>query len=279
MIKLSNMNGEDVRITSFKFSGGEVNVKIEDTTRRMITETMYIDADIDSSDAVMELLLVTDALRRVRPAVSLDLYLPYLPYARQDRAMVAGESLSLKVFATLINAQNYSKVYVQDAHSDVGPALLDRCINVPQYELVPSFGDLKGYAPANKTILVSPDAGAEKKIFAFAKQLEYKYILRASKVRDVSTGKITNTEVTWATSDYSTDRDFLIVDDICDGGGTFIALAEILRKHTTGKIKLLVTHGIFSKGIGVFDGIIDEVFVINNMGKAVSTAATKVTEV
>jgi ribose-phosphate pyrophosphokinase len=71
----------------------------------------------------------------------------------------------------------------------------------------------------------------------------------------------------------------LIVDDICDGGRTFIELAKKLRPMTTGKIKLLITHGIFSKGIEVFDGIIDEVLVINNIGGAVSTSSVVVRDI
>jgi ribose-phosphate pyrophosphokinase len=127
---------------------------------------------------------------------------------------------------------------------------------------------------------VSPDAGAEKKIFAFAKELGFENVVRAGKVRDVSSGKITGTEVyVPEPALYKTDKDFLIVDDICDGGRTFIELAKKLRPMTTGKIKLLITHGIFSKGIEVFDGIIDEVLVINNIGGAVSTSSVVVRDI
>ena len=271
------INLKSIPIQSFKFPGGEVSVRIDTTVvPSSISEYAFIDADIRSSDDLMELLMLTDAVRREFPEVELGLMMPYLPYARQDRVMVPGESLSIKVIASIINAQNYTWVKVWDAHSDVGVALLDRCVNVSQYELVKTVGSLNFPTPKD-TVIVSPDAGAEKKIFAFAKELGFENVVRAGKVRDVSSGKITGTEVyVPEPALYKTDKDFLIVDDICDGGRTFIELAKKLRPMTAGKIKLLITHGIFSKGIEVFDGIIDEVLVINNIGGAVSTSGVVV---
>ena len=270
MIVLHNERSE-IPFSSFKFSGGETNVKVLEPSA--IGDVVYIKADINSGDDVMELLLLTDAIRRINSVAKIGLLLPYLPYSRQDRVMVTGESLSIKVFASIINAQNYDSVVTWDAHSDVGVALIDRCTNLSQYELV----DLLNLRlDAEDTILVSPDAGAEKKIFAFAKALNFNTVVRASKTRDVSTGQITRTELMISATEKGTYKDFLIVDDICDGGRTFIELAKVLRPHTTGKIMLLVTHGIFSKGIEVFDGIIDEVFVLNNIGKVASAGQVRV---
>jgi ribose-phosphate pyrophosphokinase len=256
------------------FSGGEV--KVEVGPGMISNHDIYIDANIRNSDDVMALLMITDALRN-QGAKSISLTMPYVPYARQDRYMTGTDALSIKVFAGIINAQNYSKVEVWDAHSDVTPALFDRCINVPQYDLMVRW-DL-GKNPDN-TILVSPDAGAEKKIFNFAKELGFQDVIRAGKVRDVTTGQIVSTEVYVPEPGlYQTTKDFLIVDDICDGGRTFIELTKKLRPLTTGKIKLLVTHGIFSKGINVFYGYIDEIYVINNIADAVSSDAVKVTNI
>ena len=55
----------------------------------------------------------------------------------------------------------------------------------------------------------------------------------------------------------------MIVDDICDGGRTFTALATELRNITSGPIFLYVTHGIFSHGLDVFKGLIDKIYVAN----------------
>lgn len=102
----------------------------------------------------------------------------------------------------------------------------------------------------NNFFLISPDAGSNKKIFDLAKSINYTgEIIRCDKLRDISTGKIIETIV------YKDDlkgRDVIIVDDICDGGNTFIQLAKVLKQKNAGKIYLVVTHGIFSAG---FDGL------------------------
>jgi ribose-phosphate pyrophosphokinase len=236
-----------IGLTRFNFSGGEVHVRIEDK----VFEAIRIVAHVRSSDDLLSLLLVTDAARR-HGATKIDLCLPYVPYARQDRVCADGEPLSLAVFAKLINAQEYRSVEVWDVHSDTALALIDRATNR-------HCSTLLGEAVRSRPILVAPDAGALKKIHRCASD-HHLYYIRADKTRDPSTGEITDTVV------YSSDlgsSDLLIVDDICDGGRTFVELAKKLRKLTTGKINLYVTHGIFSKGTSVFDGIIDHVFVAN----------------
>jgi ribose-phosphate pyrophosphokinase len=95
--------------------------------------------------------------------------------------------------------------------------------------------------------LVSPDAGAMKKIYAVSERTKISDIVVASKVRDVSTGKIVYTDVP-VTMTHA-NKKFLIVDDICDGGRTFVEIAKnIHEKFTDANVYLIVTHGIFSAG-------------------------------
>lgn len=278
MIKIMSSEAKVVATyKSFTFSGGEVSVKIDSGIEFIDTaEFVSLLAIIRNSDDLMELLMLTDAIRQINPSISIFLTIPYLPYARQDRVMVPGESLSIKVFANIINAQNYEAVSIWDAHSDVGLALIDRSYNMTQVALIEIIQEtLKIDLGISDCVLVSPDAGAEKKIYKFAKEFGVKDIVFASKIRDVSTGAIVKTVIN-NPPETPTDKDFLIVDDICDGGRTFIELAAKLRPYTTGKIKLLVTHGIFSKGVEVFDGVIDEVITLLNINRVVSTEKTKV---
>lgn len=166
--------------------------------------------------------------------------------------MVPGEPLSVRVMCDLINSLKFDRVTVADVHSDVSMALLDRVANIHVKDLL-SDSDI----PMDSCILVAPDAGALKKVGAVAKQLELPRV-RADKIRDVTDGSIKETVVYF---NEITDKDFLIVDDICDGGRTFIELAKKLRPLTTGKIFLYVTHGIFSQGLEPFKGLIDRIFV------------------
>lgn len=249
----------EYRTESFKFSAGEVQAVLDiDNNDDFCQKNVYlVELNIHSSDDIMHLLMVTDIIKRADRDPSIVLIIPYLPYSRQDRVMNSGEALSIKVFSDLINSQNYDAVYTWDSHSDVGVALINKCINKPSHELL-NYGMIK---KLNKPIIVSPDAGANKKSFQFAKHFGIDTVVRADKVRDVRTGQISGTEVY---TEHVGDRDFLIVDDICDGGRTFTELAKKLESKTDGKIYLYVTHGIFSKGLQpLMDSPIHQVWCAN----------------
>ena len=253
--QLSPTRVKEISFNSFVFSGGEVQVKLVDSDFEKCSR-FFIHAFLHSSEEVIKLLMVTDAIRQVAPNTPINLVMPYISYARQDRVCDSGEALGIKVFANLINTQNYSSVLVWDAHSEVSVALLNNCTNVKVSALIHSL-------PYLADILVSPDAGANKKVFELAKAYPDKFnkVIRADKVRDVTTGAITDTVV------YCDDlqgKDVLIVDDIVDGGRTFIELAIKLKEKNVGAIFLYVTHGIFSKGLEVFEGFIDRIYVANS---------------
>ena len=116
--------GKSIEFTSFVFNGGEPHIKIEE---ELIGQQVTITHRLNSFNDVGLLLVATDALKRMGVQL-IDLLIPYFPAARQDRVMVAGESLSVKVYVDIINAQNYNKVMVFDPHSEVTPALLNNCL-------------------------------------------------------------------------------------------------------------------------------------------------------
>lgn len=252
------MEIENGVVNTFNFPGGEAHVKVNNLRRQPVTQ---LTAFIRNSDDIMKMLLVTDAMRR-NGQKNINLVIPYVPYARQDRVMVPGEPLSIKVMADLINAQNYASVEIWDPHSDVTPALINNCEVIPQEDIVERNRDII-LGGSTKVALVCPDGGARKKTLKVAAELGLPDIIFADKIRDVATGKITGTS-TNIPSVISTNADLLIVDDICDGGFTFTELAKKLREDGfKGKIKLYVTHGIFSKGLSVFEGLIDQIYTAN----------------
>jgi ribose-phosphate pyrophosphokinase len=233
------------------FPGGEVWVRFEHALPRAVTIT----AHLSDAQGVMRLLMITDAARRAG-ADQIDLKMPYVPYARQDRVSLAGESLSIRVFADLVNAQQYRYVEVWDVHSDVTAALLNHCIVVPTSTLIASALSKR----TDRTTLVAPDAGSIKKVESIAKRYDLPMI-RADKTRDPLTGKLSGA-VVYPSGD-ARHTDFLIVDDICDGGRTFITLEQKLREFTTGRVELYVTHGIFSAGFDVLKSL-DKIYVANS---------------
>lgn len=223
-------------IRSFTFSGGEVHVVIEDF---LSSSSVRINARCNNSDDFMRIAMIVDALRGVG-ASNIELFMPYLPYARQDRRMVYGEPHSLKVFGSMLNALKLSAVYVYDVHSDVANGIIDNLHCIDNVVTVNDYACMLG-----QYTLVCPDAGAYKKIYKLAPFLGYKgEIVIANKVRDVTNGRILRTDVYGDVS----GKNCLIVDDICDGGATFLGLAEELKKKGAGDLHLFVSHGIFSKG-------------------------------
>lgn len=246
--------------------GGEISVKIDISSIPVFgdTDVVVINAFLTSSDDLMALLMLTDAIRQLKMK-NIELYLPYIPYARQDRVCAPGEALSIKVLAGIINAQNYEHIFVEDPHSDVSTALLDRCVAHSVTNTLRMF--TPRLPPAPLTYLVAPDSGALKKVYKIASEKPFGplnvNVVRADKTRNPDTGTIIGT-VVYGFEGGTTTANMLIIDDICDGGATFVALATELKKITTGKIFLYVTHGIFSKGFDVFNGLIDEVWMLTS---------------
>lgn len=242
------ISGDEISFQSFTFSGGEPHIKIDpDFDRKMPVTVTH---RLRSFDDLGLLCMAVDALHRM-DAILDTLLIPYFPAARQDRVMIPGEPLSVKVYAGIINAFGFKKVMVYDAHSEVTPAVLDHPDIISNHRFIQQVLDHLG----SDVLLISPDGGALKKIYKLSEFLGGIPVIECSKSRDVMTGKLTGFQV------YSDDlqgRDCLIVDDICDGGGTFIGLATALQHHNAGKLHLAVSHGIFSKGfdeLTVFDSI------------------------
>jgi ribose-phosphate pyrophosphokinase len=270
MLKLF-VHKKEVPIKHVTFPAGESLISIEDTQPIPLNAgPVYgmITMKFQSNDDLINLALLKDCVDRYyQNQITLALTMDYVPYARQDRVCNKGESLSIKVIANLINSLGFKYVYTKDNHSEVATALIHNCINVDISVLA---DPLRTVLPNGlNTILISPDAGANKKVYAFAKSAGFKHVVRADKTRDVATGKITGTKVYWDVSQTINPMkdtcDVCIIDDIADGGYTFTELAKELRKFTDGKIYLYITHGIFSKGLNVFDGRIDGIFVSNMM--------------
>lgn len=266
MIKLTVMHdvlkgpamvtSNEIEFKSFLFSGGEVQVQVgpKNCPHCTLSRVVKITADLFSPRDFMELLHTVDALRR-RGVEELHLVCKYLPYARQDRVMEDGESLGVKVSADLINSLNFKTVEIWDVHSDTSLALINNVIHRDQG----SFARFAYPAFSPDVVLVAPDGGALKKVFKISKGYGRRMCV-AEKHRDTTTGDITGTTVH---SEHIGTHDFLILDDICDGGRTFTELAKVLHPLTDGKIYLYVTHAIMSKGLEVFEGLIDHIYTAN----------------
>lgn len=251
--------GESIAYEAFTFNGGEPHIKIKEDFHQPIDnlfsdkktslssqkendyrEEILITTRIRCFNDLGFLLAATDALRRMS-IKKISLLLPYFPAARQDRVMVKGEALTVKIYADIINNAKYERVFILDPHSEVTPALVHRVTVLNNHALVQ-----KAVAQEADYLLVSPDGGALKKVYKLAQYLGGQAVIECSKMRDVKTGQLSGFKVF---ADDLQGKTCVIVDDICDGGGTFLGLATELKAKNTGKLILVVTHGIFSKGL------------------------------
>lgn len=239
---------------SFTFSGGEPHIKI--TTDLSQVQQVTVTHRINSFNDMGLLLIAVDALKR-SGVKNIELIIPYFPAARQDRVMVAGEALSVKVYADLINAMQLNKVHIFDSHSEVAIALLNNCNAISNHTFIAAI-----MKQLDSVTLISPDGGALKKIYKVSAYLEGMKVVECSKSRDVKTGQLSGFKV------YAEDlegADCIIVDDICDAGGTFMGLASELKKKNAGKLYLAVSHGIFSKGLDNLVQYFDTIFTTDSI--------------
>lgn len=251
MIKI---NGETLAEDSI-FPGGEVHIKLPDLHN---PKTIVVDVKIKSSNTLVKLFLVKDAISFYYPGIKTILRCLYLPYARQDRRCNEGESFSAAVIGELIDNIGFNKIVVADVHSHTMKNFFLRT-KMLHLSLIDIFASTAQPLVPN-AVFVAPDAGSYDKVSDLAVE-HMRPLVFASKQRLGS--QIIPRIVDSANSIY--ERDLLIVDDICDGGGTFIALAQELRKFSPNSISLYVTHGIFSKGLDVlYNAGISKIFTTNS---------------
>lgn len=216
----------------FKFPAGEVHCKVE-TLGNFVFEN--IEKDENLSDYLFRVFMALST-----PGAPKRLILPYLAYSRQDRPTSIVEPFSLKVLGKLLNTFNLEEVLTFDVHSDVAFGCVDNLRNFGIEAILRSTGVLESHKDFT---LVIPDNGALKKLDG----LPFKDQVIGRKHRDTSTGRL---EFRGIDGDVH-GKNCLIVDDICDGGGTFIMLSKALYEAGASSVELFVTHGIFSKGLQV----------------------------
>lgn len=210
----------------FRYPAGESHITLRDVPASHLT----IEAKATSFDDLGQILTADRLLRR--NGATVEWFLPYFPFARHDRRNHRGDGFELGVALDLVRDLPLT---IADPHSDVAGQLR----HVPQAVSVECFRDAGAFD--TNPVIVIPDAGATKKAHEWATGR----VIQALKHRDPTTGRLSRFE---ALVDDLGAAPCIIVDDICDGGGTFLGLATELRERNAGPLTLAVTHGLFTKG-------------------------------
>ena len=267
-INLANQENTDIQYKISKFPDGQQTIDIETPRNFLQGADVKMVARIRTFRDLELIIAANQALREL--AVStVSLYVPYFMGARSDRKFREGGVNYLKhVICPVINSQKFNTVLVLDPHSDVLEACLDNYDKVSNFTVVKNaLADIDNHNGAQDRIcLVSPDGGALKKIYDVAEEFYLPNIVTAIKHRDIMTGKITRTEVPNLPISIGNERmKFVIVDDICDGGRTFIELAKAIKEQREeAEIYLIVTHGIFSSGLSELSNWFEKVYTTNS---------------
>jgi len=231
------------------YSDGTPLVKTEDFEHIVEHADTMILRPHNLNEFVVAMFLV-DAIGQAGGRIK-DLILPYVPGARQDRFNPTGDVLfTAKSVAQMINWRHFSRVVILDPHSEVTPSLIR---NVEIFPLENVANRLwAGYGG-----VIAPDKGAHDRAKEVADTLNLD-VTYGSKVRDVSTGALSGFDVT-----VEAGKHYLVVDDICDGGGTFVGLGEKIREQGA-YADLFVTHGIFSKGTAELKKIYKNIYTTDS---------------
>ncbi|OIH95287.1 phosphoribosyltransferase family protein [Curtobacterium sp. MCBA15_001] len=216
--------------STMRFPAGEAHVKVavEHSTPADLTEIATL-RGTDGDDLLM-LGMWADAVRQ-RGSRSVAL-VPYLPGARQDRGLPFGA----KVYADVLNGFHVDQVIAFDPHSPVIVDLVERLTVVTSEQVVRDHV----VAGSDYSGIIAPDKGAVARASAVATACDLP-VFRAEKHRNPDTGKLDG----FSCEPLPDTGRLLVVDDICDGGGTFMGLAG-----STGlgreRLGLWVSHGVFS---------------------------------
>ena len=171
---------------------------------------------------------------------TIDLFMPYIPNARQDRVKNSNDIFTLKYFAEILNSLNFNSVTVLDPHSTVSEALINKIrVMSPKNYIGESLFRMKNKEniDVDHILVFYPDSGAAKRY----SDMINRYYAYGIKKRDWETGKIIGLDVIDNGFDLN-GKDILIVDDICSRGGTFYHSAKKLKELGAKDIYLYVSH-------------------------------------
>src|SRR6201985_241862 len=222
-----------------RFSDMEIFVEIQENVRGadvfLIQSTSY-----PANDHLMELLIITDALRR-SSARRITAVIPYFGYARQDRKPGPRTPLSAKLVANLITRAGVDRVMTLDLHAGQIQGFFD----IPTDNLYASpmmVRDIKERFKSDVLTIVSPDVGGVARARGLAKRIN-----ATLAIVDKRRERPGESEVMNVIGDVH-GRDCILVDDIVDSGGTLVNAADALIKHGAKEVSAYITHGVLSGG-------------------------------
>ncbi len=234
--KIATKFGEALgKVKIQRFSDGEIYVEFEESIRGKFV--FLIQSTFAPTDNMMELLLMIDAAKRAS-AYKVIAVIPYYGFARQDRKDRPRVAIGSKLVANMLTAAGADRVITMDLHAPQIQGYFD--IPVDHLESSAVFLPYIESLKLDNLIFAAPDVGSANRIREFATYFECEMVI-CDKHR-----KRANEIASMVVIGDVTDKDVVIVDDICDTGGTLAKSAGLLKEKGAKSVRALITHPVLS---------------------------------
>ncbi|MBL8719188.1 MAG: ribose-phosphate pyrophosphokinase [Myxococcales bacterium] len=241
-----------------RFSDGEVWVEVKENVRG-VDAYIVQPTCAPANDNLMELLIISDALRRAS-AASITAVIPYYGYGRQDRKVAPRTPITSKLVADLIVSAGVQRVLCMDLHA----GQIQGFFNIPVdnlYSMPVMLNDyLRKHFDSN-TVFVSPDAGGVERARAYSKRMNSPLAI-VDKRRE----RANVSEVMHVIGDVE-GKECILVDDMVDTAGTLTNAATALKKYGATRVVACCTHPVLSGPAvdRIKDSVLDELIVTNSI--------------
>ncbi len=252
--------GHNETLTLDTFSDGEHLPIFKKSIRG---ENIYLLCNDNTDSAIMKTLLTIDAAKR-SGVNTINLIWPCLPYSRQDKVDHIRSSIGAKLFADMLQVAGINKLFTIDLHASSIMGFYDiEVIHMKAAKIFAKYINevFESTGTSNVTI-VSPDQGGVKRATDFGKKIPNSEFAMINKKR-LKPNEVATMELVGNV----TGRDVIIVDDMCDTGGTLSKAAELIMEHGAKSVRAVCTHGILSGKAyeNINDSVLTELIVSDSV--------------
>jgi ribose-phosphate pyrophosphokinase len=241
-----------------RFSDGETWVEVKENVRG-VDAYIVQPTCAPANDNLMELLIISDALRRAS-AASITAVIPYYGYGRQDRKVAPRTPITSKLVADLIVTAGVQRVLCMELHA----GQIQGFFNIPVDNIFAMPVMLNDYLRKNfdsSAVFVSPDAGGVERARAYAKRMN-----GSLAIVDKRRERANISEVMHVIGDIE-GKDCILVDDLVDTAGTLTNAAKALKERGANRVVACCTHAVLSGPAieRLTNSVLDELIVTNTI--------------
>ncbi len=253
-----------------RFSDGEIGVEFQESIRGQFV--FLIQSTFAPSDNLMELLLMIDAAKRAS-AYKVIAVMPYYGYARQDRKDRPRVAIGSKLVANMLTAAGADRVITMDLHAPQIQGYFD--IPVDHLDSSAVFIPYIEQLGLTNLTFAAPDVGSANRIREIASFFEVEMVIcdkHRKRANEISSMVVIGDVV---------DRDIVMIDDICDTGGTLAKSAGLMKEKGARSVRALCTHPVLSGKAyeNIENSALEELVVCDTIPLKMTTGKIKVLSV